>query len=121
MNCEVKNRPFKFYNILVHNTIFKDIVTNGWSISVSIFWMYKVVKRLKGLKKPLRKLLYDKEDEAAYLKAFQDALIEEERFLFQKAKVEWLKLGDANTAYFHKVVKIQAAQNKIDSITNMDG
>ncbi|GKA00235.1 aspartic peptidase [Tanacetum coccineum] len=152
MNCEVKNRPFKFCNILVHNTRFKDIVTNGWSISVSGFWMYKVVKRLKGLKKPLRKLLYDKgnlhenvkklrheldevqksldgdpsnlllrEEEAAYLKAFQDALIDEERFLFQKAKVEWLKLGDANTAYFHKVVKSQAAQNRIDSITNMDG
>ncbi|GJT29394.1 RNA-directed DNA polymerase, eukaryota, reverse transcriptase zinc-binding domain protein, partial [Tanacetum coccineum] len=152
MNCEVKNRPFKLCNILVHNTRFKDIVTNGWSISVSGFLMYKVVKRLKGLKKPLRKLLYDKgnlhenvkklrheldevqksldgdpsnsllrEEEAGYLKAFQDALIEEERFLFQKAKVEWLKLGEANTAYFHKVVKSQAARNRIDSITNMDG
>ncbi|GKA03824.1 hypothetical protein Tco_0676605, partial [Tanacetum coccineum] len=130
----------------------RKIMTNGWSISVSSFWMYKVVKRIKGLKKPLRKLLYDKgnlhenvkklrheldevqksldgdpsnlllrEEEAAYLKAFQDALIEEERFLFQKAKVEWLKLGDANTAYFHKVVKSQAARNRIDSITNMDG
>ncbi|GJS24843.1 RNA-directed DNA polymerase, eukaryota, reverse transcriptase zinc-binding domain protein [Tanacetum coccineum] len=60
LNCEVKNRPFKLCNILVHNTRFKDIVTNGWSISVSGFLMYKVVKRLKGLKKPLRTLLYDK-------------------------------------------------------------
>ncbi|GJR70349.1 RNA-directed DNA polymerase, eukaryota, reverse transcriptase zinc-binding domain protein [Tanacetum coccineum] len=145
-------RFFSRIEYLIIRRLFKDIVTNGWSISVSGFWMYKVVKRLKGLKKPLRKLLYDKgnlhenvkklrheldevqksldgdpsnlllrEEEAAYLKAFQDALIEEERFLFQKAKVEWLKLGDANTAYFHKVVKSQAARNRIDSITNMDG
>ncbi|GKE71080.1 hypothetical protein Tco_1529152, partial [Tanacetum coccineum] len=35
--------------------------------------------------------------------AFNDAIIMQERFLVQKAKVEWLKLGDANIAYFHKV------------------
>ncbi|GJY88017.1 hypothetical protein Tco_0502645 [Tanacetum coccineum] len=49
-----------------------------------------------------------REEEAAYIKAFHNALIEEERFLFQKAKIDWLKLGDANTAYFHKLVKSQA-------------
>nr|GEV80301.1 hypothetical protein [Tanacetum cinerariifolium] len=96
--------------------------------------MFKVVKRLKLLKKPLRKLLYDhgnfhenvkrlrheldeaqkaldfdpnnvelQEEEAAYLQAFTDALLMEEHFLSQKAKVEWLQLGDVNTAYFHKV------------------
>nr|GFA44157.1 RNA-directed DNA polymerase, eukaryota, reverse transcriptase zinc-binding domain protein [Tanacetum cinerariifolium] len=62
-----------------------------------------------------------RDEEAAYLKAFQDAIIDEERFLFQKAKIDWLKLVDANTAYFHKVVKSQALRNRIDSITNMDG
>ncbi|GKD15093.1 hypothetical protein Tco_1199500, partial [Tanacetum coccineum] len=40
--------------------------------------------------------------------------------LIQKTKVDWLKLGDANTAYFHKVVKSQASRNRIDSITNND-
>ncbi|GJV69429.1 hypothetical protein Tco_1484938 [Tanacetum coccineum] len=81
--------------------------------------MFKVVKRLKLLKKIFCNLLYDKgnlhenvkklrheldevqksldsdpsnvdlrEEEAAYLKAFHDALIEEERFLFQKAKID---------------------------------
>nr|GEW21292.1 hypothetical protein [Tanacetum cinerariifolium] len=44
-----------------------------------------------------------RDEEDAYLKAFQDEIIDEERFLFQKAKIDWLKLGDANTAYFHKV------------------
>ncbi|GJX41003.1 hypothetical protein Tco_0255993 [Tanacetum coccineum] len=152
MHSTRKPRPFKFYNLLVHNTRFKDVVTNGWQISVSGFWMFKVVKRLKLLKKPLRKLLYDqgnlhknvkrlrheldeaqraldsdpgnlelREEEAAYLQAFNDALLMEERFLSQKAKVDWLQLGDANTAYFHKVVKSQATRNRIDSVTTNEG
>nr|GEU69533.1 hypothetical protein [Tanacetum cinerariifolium] len=58
-NSEKKPRPFKFYNLLVHNTRFKDVVANGWILSVSGFWMFKVVKRLKVLKKPLRNLLYN--------------------------------------------------------------
>nr|GEX04204.1 RNA-directed DNA polymerase, eukaryota, reverse transcriptase zinc-binding domain protein [Tanacetum cinerariifolium] len=62
-----------------------------------------------------------REEEAAYLNAFQDALLMEERLFLQKAKIDWPKLGDANTAYFHKVVKSQASRNRIDSITNSNG
>ncbi|GJU81457.1 putative reverse transcriptase domain-containing protein [Tanacetum coccineum] len=42
-------------------------------------------------------------------------------FLSQKAKVEWLKLGDANSAYFDKVVKGQASRNRIDCVTTSEG
>nr|GEZ00674.1 reverse transcriptase domain, reverse transcriptase zinc-binding domain protein [Tanacetum cinerariifolium] len=38
--------------------------------------------------------------------AFKEASLDEERFLRQKSKIEWLKAGDANTAYFRKIVKI---------------
>nr|GFC83286.1 hypothetical protein [Tanacetum cinerariifolium] len=55
-------RPFKFSNLLVHNNRFKDIVVNSWNVSVNGFWMFKVVKRLKMLKKQIRKLLYDHEN-----------------------------------------------------------
>ncbi|GJV05507.1 hypothetical protein Tco_1343163 [Tanacetum coccineum] len=120
-----KPRPLKFSNFLVHNTRFKEIIMDGWQVLVSGFWMFKVVKRLKLLKKPLRKLLYDHGNihntEVAYLQAFNDALFMQERFLMQKAKVEWLQLGNENTAYFHKVVKSQASRNQIDSITTSNG
>ncbi|GJT42647.1 hypothetical protein Tco_0951362 [Tanacetum coccineum] len=43
------------------------------------------------------------EEEAAYLNAFIEASRVEERFLQQNTKLEWLKLGDANSAYFYKV------------------
>ncbi|GKG07024.1 hypothetical protein Tco_0329993, partial [Tanacetum coccineum] len=114
--------------------------------------MYKLVHKLKHLKKPLRKLLIDKgnlhenvkrlrheldtvqrdldkdplnvvlrEEEALYLQAFTDAILLEERFLKQKAKVNWLRDGDSNSAYFHKSVKNYISRNRIDVITNSDG
>ncbi|GJS29411.1 hypothetical protein Tco_0490031 [Tanacetum coccineum] len=152
MTAAKRPRPFKFYNILVQHDRFAEIVLNGWTENVSGFWMFKIVKRLKALKNPLRKLLYDqgnihdnvvklrhdldvaqtaldsdpnnivlREEEASYLHAYTDALLLEEKFLSQKAKIEWLKLGDENTAYFHQVVKGQAFRNIIDCITNSNG
>nr|GFA08556.1 hypothetical protein [Tanacetum cinerariifolium] len=46
-------------------------------------------------KEPLSKLLRD--EEAVYLKSFNEAVLDQERFLRQKAKVEWLHgfRGDA--------------------------
>ncbi|GKB68694.1 zinc knuckle CX2CX4HX4C containing protein [Tanacetum coccineum] len=52
-----KPRPFKFFNILTCNDRFKDVVAEAWSMQVSGFSMFKVVKKQKHLKKPFRKLL----------------------------------------------------------------
>ncbi|GJU30304.1 sodium/hydrogen exchanger 6 [Tanacetum coccineum] len=67
--------------------------------------MYRVVKRLKGLKTPLHKLLHD-----------QEASLDEERFLRQQSKIEWLNAGDSNMAYFHKIVKSKCAHNRIKMV-----
>nr|GFB27422.1 RNA-directed DNA polymerase, eukaryota, reverse transcriptase zinc-binding domain protein [Tanacetum cinerariifolium] len=111
--------------------------------------MYHVVKRLKGLKSPFRKLLHDhgnlydrvnkicveldeaqkpinsdpsssvlREEHAHYLLAFKEAQLDEEHFLKQKAKVEWLKAGDSNTSYFYKIVKSKCARNKIEMVSD---
>ncbi|GKA19883.1 hypothetical protein Tco_0699798 [Tanacetum coccineum] len=61
------------------------------------------------------------EEEAAYVQAFNEALLMEERFLKKKAKIEWLRVGDSNTTYFHKVVKGRKSQNRIDVVSNADG
>ncbi|GKG41856.1 hypothetical protein Tco_0473607, partial [Tanacetum coccineum] len=62
-----------------------------------------------------------RDEEAVYVRAFTDALIMEESFLKQKAKVEWLKVGDSNSAYFHKSVKGRTSRNRIDVVTNVGG
>ncbi|GKE63593.1 hypothetical protein Tco_1513960, partial [Tanacetum coccineum] len=111
---------------IMANMEFKDLVKEEWSILVCGFHMYQVVKKLKHLKKPLH---LDKdpsnqilrEEEAEYVKAFNDALLMEERFLKQKAKIEWLHVGDSNSAYFHKVVKGRIHRSMIDAVTSMEG
>ncbi|GKA84753.1 reverse transcriptase domain-containing protein [Tanacetum coccineum] len=62
-----------------------------------------------------------REEEAAYVQAFNDALLMEERFLKQKAKIEWLRVGDSNSAYFHKSVKSRVSRSRIDVVSNSDG
>nr|GEW00270.1 putative reverse transcriptase domain, reverse transcriptase zinc-binding domain protein [Tanacetum cinerariifolium]GEX28611.1 putative reverse transcriptase domain, reverse transcriptase zinc-binding domain protein [Tanacetum cinerariifolium] len=132
---------------------FREVVESGWNANIEGFAVYRVVKRLKGLKSPFRKLLHDygnlhervnmirieldeaqkaidknpsssilREEHAHYLLAFKEARLDEERFLKQKAKVEWRKAGDSNTTYFHKrrgprcafKVNIQKAYDPVD-------
>ncbi|GJU01186.1 sodium/hydrogen exchanger 6 [Tanacetum coccineum] len=144
-----KPKPFKFSNFLVYKEGFCEIVNTGWSVNVEGCAMFRVVKRLKGLKSPFRKLLHNqgnlhdrvnkirveldeaqkaidrdpssfalREEHAHYLLAFKEAQLDEEQFLKQKAKVEWLKAGDANTTYFHKIVKSKCARNRIEMVSD---
>ncbi|GKA67000.1 hypothetical protein Tco_0766808 [Tanacetum coccineum] len=145
-------KPFKFFNILTSHDKFSDVVKDVWDQHICGFHMFRVVKKLKCLKKPLRKLLYEKgnlhanvvriradldsiqasldvdpfnatlrEAEAKCVVEFNQAVLLEERLLKQKAKVQWLAEGDANSAYFHKAVKSRTSRSRIDVITNSEG
>nr|GEV62553.1 hypothetical protein [Tanacetum cinerariifolium] len=59
-----------------------------------------------------------REEEATYLQAFNEAKLDEERFLKQKAKIEWMEVGDLNSAYFHKYVKPKNQRCHVDVIRN---
>ncbi|GJW55345.1 hypothetical protein Tco_0099430 [Tanacetum coccineum] len=96
---------------------FLELVDSNWTRHVDGHNMFKVVTKLKLLKKPMRKLLHDqgnlherveklqmeldtvqkaldsnpanlilREEEAAYVQAFNEAKLDEERFLKQKSK-----------------------------------
>nr|GEY60884.1 RNA-directed DNA polymerase, eukaryota, reverse transcriptase zinc-binding domain protein [Tanacetum cinerariifolium] len=41
-----------------------------------------------------------RDEEALVLAAFNEAYLMEEKFLKQKAKIDWLREGDSNSAYF---------------------
>ncbi|GKE60835.1 hypothetical protein Tco_1511202 [Tanacetum coccineum] len=64
---------------------------------------------------------YLRETEAACVVEFNQAAIMEERFLKQKAKIQWLKEGDSNLDYFHKTVKSRISRSRIDVISNVEG
>ncbi|GKD34184.1 RNA-directed DNA polymerase, eukaryota, reverse transcriptase zinc-binding domain protein [Tanacetum coccineum] len=116
-----KPKPFKFFNFLASKTMFIEVLESNWNAHIDGHNMFKVVSKMKILKKPLRKLLYEqgnlhervnrlrieldavqkaldtnpvdltlREEDCVYVQAFNDAKIDEERFLKQKAKVEWL-------------------------------
>ncbi|GJV38080.1 sodium/hydrogen exchanger 6 [Tanacetum coccineum] len=140
-----KHKPFKFSNFLVYKEGFRDVVDIIWNLNVNGCAMYRVVKRLKGLKTPIRKLLHNhgnlhdrvnrlcvELDEAQkandcnpsysllhgehayYLMAFKEASLDEERFLRQKSKIEWLNAGDSNTAYFYKFLGVEGTTTPLD-------
>ncbi|PWA58591.1 RNA-directed DNA polymerase, eukaryota, Reverse transcriptase zinc-binding domain protein [Artemisia annua] len=125
-----KPKPFKFSNFLVYKEGFLDTVTSGWNQNVNGCSMYRVVKRLKGLKSSFRKLLHNqgnlhervdslrkeldevqkaididpfnsalREEHAHYLLAFKEATLDEERFLKQKCKVQWLHADSECLSY----------------------
>ncbi|PWA75684.1 RNA-directed DNA polymerase, eukaryota, Reverse transcriptase zinc-binding domain protein [Artemisia annua] len=145
--AKLKPKPFKFSNFLVHKEGFLDTVTSGWNLNVNGCALYRVVKRLKGLKSPFRKLLHNQgnlhervdrirkdldevqkaidrdpfnsalpDEHAHCLLAFKEATLDEERFLKQKSKFQWLHAGDSNTAYFYNIVKSKCARNRIELV-----
>ncbi|GJS68607.1 hypothetical protein Tco_0683172 [Tanacetum coccineum] len=62
-----------------------------------------------------------REEEVAYVHAFNEAKLDEERFLKQKAKVDWLEARDANTAYFHKTIKSRKHKSRIEVMQDANG
>ncbi|PWA54650.1 RNA-directed DNA polymerase, eukaryota, Reverse transcriptase zinc-binding domain protein [Artemisia annua] len=54
-----KPKPFKFSNFLVYKEGFLDTVSSGWNQNVNGCAMFRVVKRLNGLKPSFRKLLHN--------------------------------------------------------------
>ncbi|XP_021991402.1 uncharacterized protein LOC110888172 [Helianthus annuus] len=59
--------------------------------------------------------------ETICLRDFKSAVYDEECFLKQKSKVQWLCAGDSNTSYFHNSVKSRNARNKINCIKDTNG
>ena len=61
------------------------------------------------------------DNEKKCLKTYHDLAYAEEGFLKQKSRVQWLKLGNQNTSFFHKAVKARNARNAIKVITLANG
>nr|GEW31422.1 hypothetical protein [Tanacetum cinerariifolium] len=76
--------------------------------------MYQVVSKLKALKKHLRKLVHDHGNLHERVNRLRHELDE------QKSKIEWLDVGDSNSAYFHKSIKSRNQRSRIEVILNAD-
>lgn len=132
---------------------FKEVIKETWKGEVQGVYMYKVVSKLKILKKSLKLLnkkafssieerfyeakavlkgkqkamhsnphdqvIRNEEKEAAdHLKSVKEAYLS---FLSQKAKIHWLKAGDANTNFFHRSIKVRQYQQRILGVQDKEG
>nr|GEU56368.1 hypothetical protein [Tanacetum cinerariifolium] len=113
-------KPFKFFNILTSHEKFLDVVKAEWEHYISGFHMYRVVKKLKNLKKPFRKLRYEKGDLHANVNRLRNDLDTIQTSLDTDPFNVALQ-GDSNYAYFHKVVKSRVSRSRIDVVTNSEG
>ncbi|XP_071714357.1 uncharacterized protein [Rutidosis leptorrhynchoides] len=102
----IRVKPFKFSIFIVYKEGFDDIVLLGWRRVIVGHTMFHVVKKLRDLKKPLRRLMWQQDEEC---------------FLQQKSKIEWIRVGDSNTSYFHKVDKGKQHRNHILSVEDNVG
>ncbi|GJU43506.1 hypothetical protein Tco_1200772 [Tanacetum coccineum] len=119
-----KPKPFKFYNFIAHKPGFLEVVAANWCSHVEGHSMLRAeldeVQKALDLD-PSNSTLRD--EEALYLQAFDEAKLDEERFLKQKAKIDWLDVGDSNSAFFHKSIKSRNQRSRIEVVkteTNME-
>ncbi|XP_021979684.1 uncharacterized protein LOC110875791 [Helianthus annuus] len=90
--------------------------------------LHKKVETLRGEldaiqreidRSPFNLILHDQESRITA--EFQEACLDEERFLKQKSKVDWLRAGDSNTAFFHASLKSRNHATRIEVIMNSEG
>ncbi|GKB29313.1 RNA-directed DNA polymerase, eukaryota, reverse transcriptase zinc-binding domain protein, partial [Tanacetum coccineum] len=90
-----------------------------------------VYDNVKSLRAELKKAQFDldkdpynarlKEDEMILNSAYKNAVLDEENVLKQKTKVEWLREGDHNSAYFHNLLKGRFNKSRIVSVEDNMG
>ncbi|XP_074298902.1 uncharacterized protein LOC141629878 [Silene latifolia] len=146
-------RSFKYYNMRSQVPEFIPCIQSHWNIYWSGTKMFRVVMKLKSLKKPLKdlnkQLFVDIENSAAHawkaLDAIQNqlklaptyaSLISKEKevagvyrdlqsacyiFFVQKTKATWVNQGDNNIRYFHSILKVRSAKNKVFLIEDHQG
>ncbi|GKD10711.1 RNA-directed DNA polymerase, eukaryota, reverse transcriptase zinc-binding domain protein [Tanacetum coccineum] len=83
-----KVKAFRFSNHLTKKQEFMHIVTDKWKQEIHDPHNHNL-----------------RETEALLIKEFHEAERDEEKFLFQQAKIKWLCKGDKNSSFFHKVLK----------------
>ncbi|GKF70466.1 hypothetical protein Tco_0203523 [Tanacetum coccineum] len=62
-----------------------------------------------------------REEKYVFCNAYKEAARDEEMVLRQKTKIQWLKDGDQNSAYFHNSLKGRMFRSKIEVVYDSEG
>ncbi|GKA03855.1 RNA-directed DNA polymerase, eukaryota, reverse transcriptase zinc-binding domain protein, partial [Tanacetum coccineum] len=121
-----KPRSFRFMNFLIDKPEFLSTVKDNWYSEVHEFYMFVLAKReeLKRVHNCLDKdpdCVHLREEEYVFCNAYKEAARDEEMILRQKTKIQWLKDGDQNSAYFHNSLKGRMFRNRIEVVYDSEG
>ncbi|XP_071726835.1 uncharacterized protein [Rutidosis leptorrhynchoides] len=128
-----KPKPFRFANFVTHHEDFKQIVSNAWVNEVRGHALFRLVKKLCMLKKPMRKLMWCKGNIHTKVVECRAKLDVAQKHLdddpFSIQKLSWsvkllrniMKVGDSNSRFFHKVVKSKANRSRISAVVDSNG
>ncbi|XP_019259175.1 PREDICTED: uncharacterized protein LOC109237334 [Nicotiana attenuata] len=116
-------RPFRFPNHLATHTEFFNIVATVWNCIVQER-IQNIRQDQYDIQEMLRTCyndpnLYDIEKELKL--NLEKWILVEESILKQQSRVQWLRLGDTNLAFFHAYLKNRIAQNHINRLTTTSG
>ncbi|KAG2250068.1 hypothetical protein Bca52824_089696 [Brassica carinata] len=130
-------KPFKFFNYLTQHPLFLTTVNDAW-ILAGIFssTLADLSWKLKSLKSVLKNLNRDNFSKIQERVISANCLLKDEKTLHdkwmflrgieeayfrQRSRINWLKEGDSNTSYFHRVAVVRAAINTIISFLLSNG
>ncbi|XP_074377040.1 uncharacterized protein LOC141718557 [Apium graveolens] len=149
MQLQKHGKPFQFFNYMIEIPGFLDLVSSAWSLNCQGSPMAHFSAKLKHTKFLIKKLNRDHghiqsnvmvarntltefqesacsstdsgvlDAEKILISNLNNALMQEESFLLQKARVKWLHLGDSNNSFFHQQIKVSWNRNKV--LTLVDG
>jgi hypothetical protein len=138
------NKPFGFENWWIMEHDFMDVAKQSWDKSNSRPFHHKTKYLSYDLKKwrkakpnlstqltSIENLILQQQSKPPHQQDFNlqkqlatqhsDILNKNEEFHLQRAKKNWAKLGDRNTAYFHQAITKRNRKNTIAYLYNPDG
>ncbi|XP_021857639.1 uncharacterized protein [Spinacia oleracea] len=109
-------KPFKYFTMWKSSPVFSETVKKAWSSHIDGTADLKAYQEMVNAQSALHSNPTDASVADAELKAIQEYKEKHKAylaFLSQKAKVNWLKEGDENTALFHQSIKARRVQNQV--------
>ncbi|GKD76234.1 hypothetical protein Tco_1334516 [Tanacetum coccineum] len=119
-----KKKSFRFVNYVADKTEFLDVVKKRWEVDIKGCNMFKVVKKMRYLKRDLNDHNWKNGnlfDIVVVLKQQLKDVQNELKLLHHTAKIKWLKEGDKNSAFFYSILRSRKNKNRVESICGEDG
>ncbi|XP_077236579.1 uncharacterized protein LOC143878157 [Tasmannia lanceolata] len=113
---QIPKIPFKFFSMWLDDLSVFEVVERAWTPRRR--HQLEAIQAQIAIS-PLDQAL--REEENRIKDSYVKSANKEEAFFRQKSRIQWLNLGDSNTAFFHSAMKARKNQNSIQGTGTADG